>query len=356
MLTADDSRWEDRLRQAPETDVFYSREYARFRNEALLDSCVMLSYEDELGMVFDVTELKQVSRLDFYHSLPEPGPRPSIDLASPEYNGPVLVAAGGDRAELLARYRRALDAYCQEKGIVTEFVRLHPLSGAAPLLGALEPLISSSEVVYVDVSGGHEAARAGYRPEHRAAIRRAVRSGASVHFVTPDDDAIGRFVALHAETLGRKADVKSYYRRTRPFFEALFRRMGDAALLVESRTPQGLASAAICLAGPRNVWYLYGGTRPEAIAGGANKLLFDQLVAWCAANSKATLVLCGGFAPGDGLYQFKRGFSRLSAPVPHLRKIHDPARLQQLLAAKAAFDEGLGRPTRLDYFPSYWLD
>jgi hypothetical protein len=347
--------WDATLAAVPSVDVFYRPEYCRFRAEAQPHAPVMLRFEDPLGIVFDVTLRKSVSALPFYAALARTQPSIPIDLASPEYNGPVVVGAAEDAPELLRRYRAAVDEYCREAAVVTEFVRVHPLD-AAPPLASLDPLGSVSEAVYVDVRDGYEQAFARYRKEHRTAIRKALEKGAEVRFVEPTPEAISRFASLYLDTMDRKDDVKSYYLHERRYFECLFAHLGKSALLLESWAGGAPASATVSLVGPRYVWYLYGGSRAEGLATGANKLLLDRLIAWCAENGKEALVLCGGFQAGDGLYLYKRGFSKQSAPVFQLRKVHDAEALQRLQAAKAAHDSTLGRPTRLDYFPSYWLD
>lgn len=315
----------------------------------------MLRFQDTGGVVFDVTTLRDISRLPFFAAA-ELG-RSAVDVASPEYNGPIVAGAPADAAELVARYRKAVDSALQDLGAVTEFVRCDPFAAATSGLGAIEELTSVSEVVYVDVREGYETAFRGYRPEHRTAIRKAVRAGTEVRFVAaPGPDALDRFFALYTATLARKPDVKSYHKLPLDYFASLFRHLGEHALLVESWSTGRLASSTVFVVGARRAWYLYGGTQPEAVAGGANKLLFDRVIAWAAEQRLEALVLCGGFEPGDGLYQFKRGYSKLSARIAQLRKVHDAAALERLERAKAEFDRERGRATRRDYFPSYWLE
>ena len=117
-----------------------------------------------------------------------------------------------------------------------------------------------------------------------------------------------------------------------------------------------VASAAIFLVEKPHVWYMYGASTPEGLAAQASKPVFDRVIAWAAAEGHQRVCLGGGFAPGDGLFQFKRGYSRATARVSHLRKVHAPDVLRRLLEAKAADDAERGRPTRLDYFPSYLLE
>ena len=79
------------------------------------------------------------------------------------------------------------------------------------------------------------------------------------------------------------------------------------------------------------------------------------MISWSADSKYDYFLLGGGFSENDGGYQYKMRYSKLTAPVLHLRKIHNPSLLQELVSEKAAYDRTLGRTTREDYFPSYWL-
>jgi hypothetical protein len=352
-LTVDDELWTTTT-DAARTDIFYRSEYCRFRSQGSPHRSLMLRYEDDLGVAFDVAIEKRVDTLAFFEDLSLDIPFAPLDFASPEYNGPVLVAAPRDRYELLRRFRGALEAYYRDRRVVTEFVRVHPFSSTESPLSELEQLHDVSEVVYVDLRGGHAAASRGYRKGHRAAVKKAERLGASVEIVAPDAGHVARLSELYLATMVR-AGAKSVYRHPLQHFSALFEQLGDRALLVEARVGDELAASAVFLLGDRHVWYLYAGTNEALLPTGANNFKIDRMIAWAAERGFEALVLGGGFATGDGLFHTKRGYSHLTAPVRHLRKVHDPSLLDRLLRGKAAHDARLDRTTRTDYFPSYWL-
>lgn len=348
LVEISDARWDAAVDEV-RGDLFYRREFCRFRLEGQQHRPVLLRYEDELGVVVDVTTVREVARLPFYATVsPAPG-SPPIDVASPEYNGPVVLARGDD-AELVRRQRAAVEARWRELGVVTEFVRLHPFAPAS-----LPDTVQVGDVIYVDLRRGYDAAAAGYEDGHRRTARRAAREGSRHQIVPADAEHVARLSALYDQTMAR-AGAKAVYRHAPAYFEALFRNLGARTLLVESYAPDGAVASSICFfLGERHVWYMYGGTVEEQRKSGANTLLFDRMIAWAAEHGYHYLILGGGFTPGDGLYRNKRGYSHLTAPVRHLRKVHDPQMLARLEEAKAAWDRAQGREPRTDYFPSYWL-
>jgi serine/alanine adding enzyme len=343
----EDPRWANVVTDA-RADLFYRPEFCRFRFEGQEHRPVLFHYKDALGCVFDVTTIREVARLPFYASVADEFQRSPIDLASPEYNGPVVI--GEPRAELYARYKAAVNDWCHESGVVTEFVRFHPF---AQEVDAALPVVS--ELVYADLREGYQPAAMRYSENHRRNVRKAARDGAKMAIVEPDEARISQFSSLYLQTMERR-QAKSVYLFQPAYFASMFRHLGSRAILVESYTGAGaLASMAVFFLGDAHVWYMYGATIEAERAGGANTFMFDQLFAWAAERGYSWFVLGGGFQPGDGLYRFKLGLSPLSRPVRHLRKVHDATTLERLTAAKAAYDARHGRPPRTDYFPPYWL-
>jgi hypothetical protein len=348
VIELDDPRWAETVQR--HADLFYLPEFCRFKLQGQAHRPVLLRYEDDAGVAFDVTTIREVARLPFYAAIAGQFSSAPIDLASPEYNGPIAVGDPGARSALLRRYRAAVDEYCRTHAVVTEFVRLHPFETA----GADDTSLAG-DVVYVDLREGYEAAAARVNDGHRRTARRAAREGARFEIAPSHEERIRQFAGLYLDTM-RRTHAKSVSLHSPDYFLALFRHLGTRAVLAESYSGSGrLASAIVLLVGDRRVWYKYGGTVEAERSSGANTLLFDRLFAWAAERGLDAFVLGGGLVKGDGLYRNKLGYSPFTASVRHLRKIHDPEALTKLEAGKAAYDARIGRQTPLDYFPSYWL-
>jgi hypothetical protein len=342
-----DARWTRAVDESG-ADIFYRPEFARFRAEGQPHRPVMFHYEDALGRVFDVTTIREVSRLPFYEDVASTFRQPPIDLASPEYNGPIV--AGERAGELRARYRAAVDGWCRQSGVVTEFVRVHPFAE-----GVDASLPVASEVIAVDLREGYEAAARRYRKGHRGDVRKASRDGARIAIVEPDEARVARFASLYLETMERR-QAKSVYRFQPEYFASMFRHLGSRAILAEAHAGTGsLAAMAVFFVGGAHVWYMYNAAVESESGGGVITLMLDRLFAWAAERGCSWFMLGGGFQPGDGLYRFKMGFSQTALPVRHIRHVHDADAYQRLIAAKNAHDARHGRSPGADYFPSYWL-
>jgi hypothetical protein len=354
VLGIDDSHWPELVREA-EADIFYEPSYCRFITDGTPHRPIMLVYEDDLGKAFDVTVEKAIGSLPFFAEVADQFPRSPFDLASPDYNSPVMLAERGDWEELLKRYRRAVDQYCIELGVITEFVRFHPLSQSAPACAQFLHVQPGAEMVYVDLREGYEHAFQGYRKGHKSTVKKAAREGAGYRFRSSSDaEALAKIYELYMETMLRK-QAKSVYHYPFEHFQNLVRQLGDRILLSESLSGDQVASANIFLLGRKQIWFKYSGLDHRFRTSGAHTFMMDRTIHWACERGIDYFMLGAGVEPNDSTHASKRGFSHLSAPVHHFKKIHNQDVLDRLVEAKAKYDRKLGLVTRTAYFPSYWL-
>jgi serine/alanine adding enzyme len=354
ILAIDDSRWPELVRQA-EADVFYEPSYCRFLTEGTPHVPVMLLYEDGLGKVFDVTLTKVINSLPFFADIADQFPQTIVDLASPDYNSPIIIADPRDSKELLKRYRRSVDQYCREMGVITEFIRFHPLSESTGICAQILELHPGSELIYIDLRSGYESAFHGYRKGHKSTIKKAAREGADYRFCTNSDmDGLAKAYQLYIETMLRK-DAKSVYLHSFEHFKNMVRHLGDRIVLMQSLAGGEIASANIFLLGRKHMWFKYSGLDQHLRASGAHTFMLDRAIYWACEQGVDYFMLGGGMDVGDSTYASKRGFSHRSACIHHTKKIHNEKTMNFLVEAKRAYDSRLGLPTRTSYFPSYWL-
>jgi serine/alanine adding enzyme len=355
IIAAEDPRWTSTL-STSKAGIFYTNDYCRLHQEKD-GSPAMLLYQDDLGVAFDVTFLKHISSLPFYEGIAGQFAHLPIDLANPVYNGPIVVSAEADHFELLRRYRSALNQFCADNHVVTEFIRFHPLYEETAALSGIEELLPVSDILYVDLREGYEAARQRYRKGHRSAAQKAAREGASWSFVEPDENHVATFMRLYEWTQQRNG-TRSAYIQKQSFFRSMFDVLRGRALLAESYFQGNVVSSSIFLDDTTCLWYQYSGSDLELLRTDAHTYMLDRIAAWAAEREISYLVLGGGgdpHDPTDRIAKFKRGFSHLMGKVHQLRKVHHPATLEALLLAKAGYNRAHGQEVRSNWFPSYWL-
>ena len=354
VLSVDNSRWVDLVRQAG-ADIFYEPSYSRFVTDGTPHRGLMMLYQDDLGTVFDVTIEKSVANLPFFGDIAMEFISSPVDLASPDYNSPMILAELSDHAELLRRYRHAVDSYCLERGVVTEFVRFHPMSATADSCAGFLEVARGAELLYVNLLNGYDAAYQGYRKGHKSTIKKAAREGADFRLVpATDTEVLGRLFRFYTETMQRKG-AKSVYLHSSEHFASMSRHLEQRIMLMESLFHGQVASVNVFLLGQKHMWFKYSGLDQQFRKSGAHTYMMDRAIHWASHHGFEHVMLGGGIVEGDTTYASKRGFTHTSAPVHHGKKIHNQGVMNRLLNAKQSYDRRLGLTTATNYFPSYWL-
>jgi hypothetical protein len=250
-----------------------------------------------------------------------------VDAITPYgYGGPV----GRD----VGAFWRAYDVWCREQGVVTTFVRFHPLyanARDAPI--HVEPLAPT-----IAWRLDEDDLEAGMHLNHRRAVRKARKAGVSVAAA----GGIGEFVALYEETM-RRAGASAFY-----FFAPEYWQVLEHTGLVrfDARLGDETVASALCLASAPWLHYHLGASSDEGRRIGAMTLLFLEAATWARERGYERFHLGGGVGGAeDSLHEFKRRFDPGGLVDAAIGKaIHD-AEAYARLAGRAASVDG--------FFPAY---
>ena len=243
------------------------------------------------------------------------------------YGGPAARTAGARAA-----FGRALDAWARANGVVSTFLRLHPLLDNHRLVPARAEIIPVGSTVAWDVSPGRDL-MATMHPHHRRAARRADRAGLEVSVVQRPDCLAG-FRELYVTTMRRQEADPFFYFPTE-YWESL---LADSEtlhpVLVEGRLEGSLVASLLCFAEGSRLHYHLGASHEAARSIGASNRCFLAAAEWAQAREMTRFHLGGGVGGSaeSSLYVFKQRFDPESEPLPfHIAKIvHDRARYREL--------------------------
>jgi hypothetical protein len=256
----------------------------------------------------------------------------STDAISPYgYPGPVSNADPADRGfwrRATAAMRDTLSAH----GIVTAFVRLHPLL-PAPLdvLDRAGTVVRHGETVSVDLSLSVDEMWHETRSDHRNHINRARRAGVTV--VWDEWDRLVDWVAVYHENM-RRLGASDYYLVPAGHMAALRDALGDrmhlATALVDGEVVGG------------NTFFEYRGIIQGYLASTrrennhhADKLLYDEVRRWTKSRGNTIFHVGGGVGGAkDSLFSYKAGFSSGRHPFHTWRVVADRAGYEDLLRRK----------------------
>lgn len=274
------------------------------------------------------------------------------DAVSPYgYPGPVSNADPADR-EFWQRASTAMRDTLSTQGVVTAFVRLHPLL-PAPLdvlneaLGDDTTVVRHGETVSVDLSLSVDEMWSETRSDHRNHINRARRAGVTV---TWDEwDRLPAWVAVYHENM-RRLGASDYYLVPAEHMAALHDVLGDrmhlATALIDDEVVGG------------NTFFEYRGFVQGYLASTrrennhhADKLLYDEVRRWTKSRGNTVFHVGGGVGGAkDSLFSYKAGFSTGRHPFHTWRVVADRAGYENLLRRK-----GLNPDSALmsGHFPPY---
>jgi Acetyltransferase (GNAT) domain len=231
-------------------------------------------------------------------------------------------------------WRAAFHAECRRRGVVSEFVRFHPLLGNEADLEDVRRW-KLHDAITVDVRADDDGLLSQMEGRGRTAVRKAQRAGVAVHAHRD----LGRFAALYAETMER-IDAAAFYRFPDAFFAAL-ERLGDAAVVLDAGPAAGLF-----LTGGGAMHYFLAGSTPEARDVAAANLVLFEAMRHARERGLRTLYLGGGLRDGDPLHRFKASMGAGRAPLWFGAAVHDDVAYAELCAAARI-------PADDPFFPAY---
>ena len=253
-----------------------------------------------------------------------------FDVTTPYgYGGPV--SGDADAGVFYSAYER----WCRERGVVSTFVRFHPLyENHRYAQIPVEPLGST---VAWRLQGDDLFER--MHSHHRRVVRKAERAEPEV--TIDESPALEEFAALYEQTMAR-LDADAFYLFTREYWESL-REL--PCVLVSARADGELLASVLCFASKPWLHYHLGASSDEGRRLGASNLVLYETASWGREQDYELFHLGGGVGgQEDSLYEFKRRF--------------DPDAEREFAIGKAIHDEAAYRELAdgapLDgFFPAY---
>ena len=250
------------------------------------------------------------------------------DAVSPYgYPGPVSNAVPGDR-DFWERACAAMLSTLREAGLVTAFVRMHPLL-PAPVgpLGHFGTVVRHGETVTMDLTVDTDQMWRDTRADHRNHINRARRAGTRVVF--DDWTRLAEWVAVYHDNM-RRVGASPYYFFTTGHLAALRDAVGDHMHLAVALEGDEVVGGNTFFEYDRIATGYVSSTR-RARHRYADELLYDEVRRWCRQRGDTVFHLGGGKGgSNDSLFTYKAGFSPRRHAFHTWRVVADPAAYLEL--------------------------
>jgi len=233
-----------------------------------------------------------------------------VDIVTPYgYGGPrATCREPGRRAALIRAFSEDFSAYCRAEGVVSEFIRFHPLLGNAADFAEYCRVEFNRHTVAIPL--GEPAYSLRTLPSKcRNMVSKAIRAGVTVHALDAASDWRA-FHALYRRDMIRLA-APEFYHFPEELFEAKRTRLGGEIALYGAFLGDVLIAGAMILRGGEFRHYHLASGSDASRASGASNLLIHAIAEAEAAKGAKWLHLGGGRTvdPHDSLFAFKRSFT-----------------------------------------------
>lgn len=341
-LTTDDPRWPAALNRLPH-DFYHLPAYVALEAE----------WSDAFPLAFLYAEGDTAMLLVLQERVTPSGH--ARDVVTPYgYSCPLFSEDADDnfRLRALRTYQRA----ARERGIVTSFIRLHPLltAGLTDLdeIGVGKWVQNDRGVTLTMPMTGDDATfMAGMARGHRAGVRKLREAGG--HLVLDTPEVWTAFPEIYRHTM-RKVAASSDYFYSDAYVECFQRDLIDHAHCAGIASPTGeIMCAGLFTRVGTILQYHLSGTAEGFARQAPMKLLLADMRRWAFEQGIVHFHLGGGLgAKRDSLYEFKQQFGGAEWPFRTVSVIHDAGAYATECAWRAEKAGGVVPPDT-GFFPLY---
>jgi hypothetical protein len=323
LVAADSAPWQAAL-DVLDHDVYHLPQHARIDARRTGGEPLALVYRDGGHVLFLPLVLHEI-----------PGTCLRDASSSYGYPGPISTCPVGVDHPFWQEAISAIVATLASSGIVSCFVRLHPLLPVQ--LDALEPhgaLVEHGPTVAVDLTLPAESLWRAIRSNHRRQITAAAASGLDVRF--DDWSDLGGFVDAYYDNM-RHVHASDSYFFERTYFDSLRSELGGSTHLVTAHHKGEVVAGALVFEHRGIVQYHLGATRSRHRDKQPMKTVIHSVIEWSRLRGNRVLHLGGGLGGrDDSLFHFKAGFSDARFAFHTWRVVTEPTAYEALTSGAAA--------------------
>jgi serine/alanine adding enzyme len=261
------------------------------------------------------------------------------DVTTPYgYGGPVPLGSEPP----VERFWQLYEAWCRERGVISSFLRFHPLLGNHTAARVHVEWLGRTVAWRLDPTLD---LRSEMDQHHRRVIRKAEREGLETS-IEERPASLNEFVVLYEKTM-RRTGAPGFYLFPEAYWRALQGSLAHSLLRVDVRREADLYASLLMFATWPWLHYHLGASSDEGRTVGANHLALLAAARWGRERGYERLHLGGGrWGREDSLFEFKRRFSPDDLAESVIGKaVHDSVRYRQLSGLDPAALDG--------YFPAY---
>ena len=224
-----------------------------------------------------------------------------FDVATPYGYGGWLIE-GDDIESLFKEYA----SWLEQNGVISEFVRFHPMVKNQEKVKDFYEVIRLGEVVHMDLSSP-ETIWNGITSKNRNVIRKALKNDVRI-YNGRYPEIFQAFRTIYNATMD-KDNAEKYYYFDDEFYKSIMYDLPQNAQVFWAEQYGKIIAASIMMAANGHMNYHLSGSLKEYSSLAPTNLLLYNAALWGFSNGYKTLYLGGGVgSEKDSLFKFKRAF------------------------------------------------
>lgn len=206
-------------------DLYFDERYGKLYEEVEKGVCQVFEFNHPLGRVRHLFIKREIPILL--------GSERYFDIVTPYgYGGPLMTGCAPEhREELASAFAEAFAAYCEAEGVVSEFIRFHPVLGNAQDFEKSYEVRYLRDTVGTSIGAYDNPVEAEFSASARKNIRKALRDGVEFRVTLAPHD-LKAFQRIYFATMDRN-HADSFYYFNEQYFTQLLESFGERLLLVE---------------------------------------------------------------------------------------------------------------------------
>lgn len=316
-------------------DIYFEEKYARLYEKIEGGVFTKIDFEDENGSITHMFIKRKI-----------PNTSNLYDLITPYgYGGPLINSIKTNKEKLVDAFNVFFDDYAKKYGIVSEFVRFHPLiENHVPF----KSMYNAKEIRNTVVTNIEQKDTFSHQfsKSTRKKIRKLIKDDYQFRYTK----SLSEFIKIYYDTMERNAATEFYYFDNNYFYE-LSENFNDNYIVIEIVKDGVVVSSGLYLVYNEYMHAHLSGTLKEYIYDSPAYLIKYAAVLWAEEANLLKLFHGGGTSNSldNGVYRFKKRFATNTEDKPFYigKKIWQNDLYDQLVSSRKENLENV------EFFPLY---
>lgn len=302
--------WDKTVKGFKNYDIYYLSDYVKAFSLHGDGDPMLFYYEDECIKAMNVVMKRDIS-LDkrFTGKIPN---NTYYDTTTPYGYGGFLIERkkGKVAEECLKNLDIEYNSLCKNEGIISEFVRFHPVLNNGEDLKSIYDISLLGKTITVDLTS-RKLVWDNLSSKNRNMIRKAKKAGVEI-FWGRNPSLLDEFITLYNATMD-KDNAHDYYYFNNDFYNSILGDLKYNSLIFYALYEEKIIAMSMILFSNEQLHYHLSASDKEYQNLAPTNLLLYEVACWGCENGYKTFHLGGGLgSKEDNLYKFKKVFNTKS--------------------------------------------